>query len=138
MIQELHTKEEFVEAVGRGSPIVITDSGHAARYHPSAQSCDHVTLGGFTEKVLANSARKGGYYAVGSRAEAESRWPSLSDCWTGWPVDRCGSRRAESWQRAGTYCAYPPNDTTIRATAAAAMTPADTKPNVVSYHPLPC
>jgi hypothetical protein len=81
VIQELVTRGDFLEAVRKGRPIVITDKAGGARYHPSAQSCDHVTLDGFAEKVLANRRKSGGYFSVGSRNEAEQRWPSLSDCW---------------------------------------------------------
>ena len=83
MSQELSTREAFDEALRRGCPIVITDISRPAHYHPSAQSCDHVTIEGFTEKVLVNGGKNGKYYSVGSRTEAEQRWPSLSDCW-GW------------------------------------------------------
>lgn len=72
MIEELKTKEEFLAAVRRGAPIVITDTGKAARFHPSAQGCDHVTFDGFAEKVLVNGGKNGKYFAVGSRQEAEA------------------------------------------------------------------
>lgn len=82
MIHEILTKEDFHEAVRNGDSIVITDKGQPPRFHPSAQSCDHVTLDYFMEKVLVNQRRNGGYFSVGSRAEAERRWPSLADCYT--------------------------------------------------------
>lgn len=83
MIRELRSREDFKGAVQAGGPIVITDKAGPARFHPSGTSCDHVTFDGFREKVLVNKGRNGGYFSVGSRAEAEEQWPSLSDCW-GW------------------------------------------------------
>jgi hypothetical protein len=82
VIQELSRREAFDQAVRQRRPIVITSS-KAARFHPSAQSCEHVTIEGFTEKVLVNGGKNGKYYSVGSRSKAEHRWPSLSDC-RGW------------------------------------------------------
>jgi hypothetical protein len=84
VIRALLTKEDFLEAVRRGEPIVIHHKAKATRFHPSAQSCDHVTLEGFTETVLANDGKSGSYFSVGSRAEAEQRWSGLVDCWGGW------------------------------------------------------
>ena len=83
MIRELFTAEEFEAAVRGGGPIVITGKTRGASFHPSVQGCDHVTFDGFSEKVLVNGRKNGGYFTVGSRTEAEERWPSLSDCW-GW------------------------------------------------------
>jgi hypothetical protein len=84
MIRELTTKIEFRDAVTSGSAIVITDKGGPARFHPSAQSCDHITFEAFFEKVLTNKGRNGRYFAVSSKSAALERWPSLSDCfvWT--------------------------------------------------------
>jgi hypothetical protein len=83
MIRALLTQEDFLEAIRKSGPIVITDKAGPARFHSSASSCDHVTFDGFSEKVLVNKGRNGGYFSVDNRAEAEDRWPSLSDCW-GW------------------------------------------------------
>jgi hypothetical protein len=81
LIKELLTKDDFREAVRRGDSIVIIDTGRAARFHPSASSCDHVTFDGFHEKVVLNKGKHGGYFSVSSRQEAGKRWLSLVDCW---------------------------------------------------------
>lgn len=83
MIRELLTKEDFQEAVRRGGPIVISDKTGGARFHPSAQSCDHVAYEGFVQKVIVNKGKNGGYFSVDTRAEAEELWTSLADCY-GW------------------------------------------------------
>jgi hypothetical protein len=83
VIRELCTREDFAAAVRKGNAIVITDSAGPPRFHPSAQGCEHVTYDGFEQKVLVNKNKNGRYFAVGSRREAEERWPGLTTCF-GW------------------------------------------------------
>jgi hypothetical protein len=77
MIRELTGVDEFREAMRRRQSIVITDSARAPRYHATPWSCEHVTEDYFRTKVIDHGGRQGGYFAVGTFAEAESRWPGL-------------------------------------------------------------
>jgi hypothetical protein len=80
MIRELTSLGEFRQADSRRESIVITDATGNI-FHQAPWSCDHVTEENFVAKVLINKGRNGRYFAVGTFAEAQNRWPGLTRCW---------------------------------------------------------
>jgi hypothetical protein len=76
----LRTMDDFLDAVGRNLPIVITDKPTSDTIHPHPAACSGVRPRHFQVKVLENACAQGGYFQAPTLKDAEARWPRAKVC----------------------------------------------------------